>query len=406
MRILVANKFWYHRGGLERVMFDEISWLESAGHHIAHFSTQHPLNEPSAWSDYFAPYLELGAGAKLSGAQELRAAARMFYSRDAAVRFTRLLLDFRPDIVHVHGIHRQLSSSLLVAARERGIPVVQTMHDFHAFCCSNVLLRGDGALCEPPLCNLSAPWTGVRRRCVRGSLALSGLAVAESFFRNSVLRSVQLVTRYVSPSRFLADQLRRAGLCSRPIDVIANAVPVQPPSIGGSGLLFVGRLSPEKGLDVLLEAAEITGLPLTIAGDGPLMPYLKERANGRVKLLGRVPPSRVSELLSAAAVAVVPSICYENAPLSVLEPMACGTPVVASAIGGIPELVRDGVDGLLVEPGVATSLAAALRALTADKARAGKMGAAARDRVAEVFSPVRHIEALTHTYDLALRAVA
>ncbi len=227
------------------------------------------------------------------------------------------------------------------------------MHDFHAFCCSNVLLRGDGALCEPPLCNLSAPWTGVRRRCVRGSLALSGLAVAESFFRNSVLRSVQLVTRYVSPSRFLADQLRRAGLCSRPIDVIANAVPVQPPSIGGSGLLFVGRLSPEKGLDVLLEAAEITGLPLTIAGDGPLMPYLKERANGRVKLLGRVSPSRVSELLSAAAVAVVPSICYENAPLSVLEPMACGTPVVASAIGGIPELVRDGVDGLLVEPGVA-----------------------------------------------------
>ena len=406
MRILVANKFWYHRGGLERVMFDEVLWLESAGHQIAHFSTQHPLNEPSPWGDYFVPYLELGEGGKLRAAQKLRAVPRMFYSREAAMRFTRLLLDFRPDVVHVHGIHRQLSSSLLVAARERGIPVVQTMHDYHAFCCADVLLRGDGTLCEPPLCNLSAPWAAVRQHCVRGSLAQSGLAAAEAFCRNSLLRHQRLVTRFVSPSHFLADKLRRAGLSARPIDVIPNAVPVQPAAGGGRGLLFAGRLAPEKGLDVLLEAAELAGLPLTIAGDGPLMPYLKDRASGRVGLLGRVSPSRVSELLAAAAVAVVPSTWYENAPLSVLEPMACGTPVVASAIGGIPELVRDGVDGLLVEPGSAASFAAAFRAITADEERAGKMGAAARERVAEEFSPVRHVETLMHTYDLALGAVA
>lgn len=387
-------------------MFDEISWLEDAGHEVAHFSTRHPLNEPSPWSDYFVPYLELGEGGDLRAAQKLRAAARLFYNREAVAQFTRLLLEFRPDVIHVHGIHRQLSWSILVAARERITPVVQTMHDYHAFCCAGVLLRSDGALCEPPLCDLSAPWAGVRHRCVRGSLALSGLAAAESFCRNSALRYGQLVTRFVSPSRFLAKQLRCAGLSSQPIDVIANAVPLQPASGGGSGLVFAGRLAPEKGLDVLLEAAELAGLPLTIAGDGPLMPALKDRVNGRVSLLGWVSPSRVSELFAAAAAAVVPSTWYENAPLSVLEPMACGTPVVASAIGGIPELVRDGVDGLLVEPGSVGSLAAALRALAADEKAARDMGAAARGRVREEFSPGRHIDALLHTYDLALRSVA
>lgn len=387
-------------------MFDEISWLESSGHQVAHFSTHHPLNEASPWSDYFVPYLELGEGGDLRAAQKLRAAARMFYSREAASRFTRLLLDFRPDVIHVHGIHRQLSPSLLVAARQRGIPVVQTMHDYHAFCCADVLLRGNGVLCEPPLCGLSAPWAAVRQRCVRGSLAQGGLLAAETFFRNSILRYQELLTRLISPSRFLADQLRRAGLTSRPIDLIPNAVPLQPSAGGGAGLLFAGRLAPEKGLDVLLDAAKLAGLPLTIAGDGPLLAHLKARAHADVSLLGRVSPSRVAKLLAGSAAAVVPSTWYENAPLSVLEPMACGTPVIASSIGGIPELVRDGVDGLLVRPGSTSSLAAALRALTVDRGQAQRMGAAARERVALKFSPAHHVENLLRTYELAAGMVA
>ena len=404
MRILVVNKFWYLRGGLERVMFDEISWLESAGHLTAHFSTKHPLSEPSAWSDYFAPYLELGEGGDLSAAQKLRAVGWMLYNREAVSRFTRLLLDFRPDVVHVHGIHRQLSSSLLVATSQRRIPVVQTMHDYHAFCCADVLLRGNGDICEPALCSLSRPWAGVRHRCVRGSLALSGLASCESLCRNVLLRSMRLMSRLVSPSHFLAGQLRRAGVRTPPIDVIPNAVPLQPVSNPGSGLLFTGRLAPEKGMAVLLEAAQQTGIPLVIAGDGPLMSQVRSQASAGVSLLGRVSPQRVSELLAASAAVVVPSIWYENAPLSVLEAMACGTPVVASDIGGIPEIVRNGVDGLLVPPGSADAFAAAIRTLIADPDRAGEMGTAARDRVAKEFSPARHVESLMRTYELALES--
>ena len=325
----------------------------------------------------------------------------MFHGREAAACFARLLRDFRPDVVHAHGIHRQLSSSILLVARRFRVPVVQTMHDFHAFCSADVLRRGDGSPCEPPLCDISSPWSAVCNRCVRRDAGLSALAAAEVFYRNGVLHYPRLVGRYVSPSRFLADIVRRAGLGGRPIDIIPNAVPVQPPAVGGREVVFAGRLAREKGIDVLLDAAELAGVPLIIAGDGPLMPRVRARAGERVEVLGQVSPQRVSELLSTAAAAVVPSTCLENAPLSVLEPMACGTPVVASNKGGIPELVRHGVDGLLVEPGSALALAAAIRAICDDPKKAQEMGAAARERVAREFAPEHHVEALLRTYTLA-----
>ena len=102
MRILVANKFWYRRAGLERVMFDEIAWLEAAGHEVAHFSATHPENDASPWSDYFVPYLEIGIESGISLRDKATAAGRMFWSFEAGRRFAHLLRDFRPDIVHVH----------------------------------------------------------------------------------------------------------------------------------------------------------------------------------------------------------------------------------------------------------------------------------------------------------------
>ena len=140
MRILVANKFWYRRGGLERVMFDELSWLADAGHEVAHFSTAHPDNDPSPWSEYFAAYLELGSHSRLPVRERALAAGRIFHNGAAAGSFARLLDVFRPDVVHLHGIHRQISPSILSETRRRRLPVVQTLHDYHhvcpADCCS------------------------------------------------------------------------------------------------------------------------------------------------------------------------------------------------------------------------------------------------------------------------------
>jgi len=396
---LVADKFWYRRGGTERVIFDEIEWLEAAGHQVAHFSTAHPMNQPSPWSDYFAPYLELGVDGRLSASEKALAAARLFYNREAARRFTRLLDDFRPDVVHVHNIHRHISPSIVMVAQRKGVPVVHTLHEYHAVCPSDLLLRDDLSVCQPPRCGGANYLPCVRYRCVRGSLAGSALSALEIFWRNRVLDYPALVDTFISPSAFLASVLDRSGWRRRPVRVLPNAVPVGDVGEAGDYFVYAGRLSREKGVQTAVAAAAQAGVELIVAGDGPLGEQLRAAAPASVRFTGRLPGEQLDELLRHALAAVVPSDCFENAPLAVLEAMAVGRPVIAARTGGIPELVRDGVDGILVEPGDVESLGQALRRLHADRSTADSMGAAARQRVSEAFSPARHLDGLLATYE-------
>lgn len=390
-------------------MFDEVSWLEQAGHEVAHFSTRHPDNVASPYGEYFAEYTELGSGAKRGVAESLRAALRMFHNRDAARRFERLVDDFKPDIVHVHGIHRQISPSILAVTSRRNLPVVQTLHDYQRVCPSDVLLRRGSEVCEPRSCGRLSYTACIRNRCVRGSLAASTLAAAEVSFQRMIGAYERGVTRFVSPSRFLADRMAEGGW-HLPIDVIGNAVPLRDRAVTsdsrGTYFLFAGRLSPEKGVDVLLRAAATAGVRVVIAGDGPLAGGLRAAAGPNVEFLGHIAGEEAERLASGARAVVVPSVWYENAPMSVLEAMAAGTAVIASRIGGIPEQVTDGVEGILVEPGDADALAGALRALEADSSMAVRMGTAGRERVEHAFSPSRHLEALLATYERARAEVA
>jgi glycosyltransferase involved in cell wall biosynthesis len=400
MRILIANKFWYLRGGLERVMFDEVEWLESAGHAVAHFSTTHPDNDPSPWADYFVPYLELGQGAPLTVSEKAIAAARMFYSVEAKRRFRRLLAAFRPDVIHVHGIHRQISPSILGAAREADVPVVQTLHDCHHVCPANVLLLPDGEPCEPRQCG--ELWYGpcVRWRCVRGSLPASALAAAEVSWQRSWRVYERGIARFISPSALLAGRMRQGGW-SIACDIVRNAVTLGEDKVGlGDGFCVVGRLSTEKGVDVALEAARRAGVRMTVAGEGPFGGQL-QAAYPEVEFLGRLDGGGVSALLARSRAAVIPSRCIENAPMSVLEAMASGTPLVASAIGGIPEQVTDDVDGLLVPPGDVDRLAAALLRLARDDSACSRLGRSARRTAATRFSPATHLEGLLATFQAA-----
>ena len=225
MRILVANKFWYRRAGLERVMFDEISWLEAAGHEVAHFSATHPENDPSPWSAYFVPYLEIGIDASTTCVRMATAAARMFWSFEAARRFARLLRDFRPDIVHVHGIHRQLSPSILAEARRARVPVVQSLHDYHPICPADDLLLGGERACEPPRCGPVNVAPCALYHCVQHSRAKSALSACELLWRRWIVRYELLVDAFISPSHYLARTVTNGGLRTRPVHILPNAVP-------------------------------------------------------------------------------------------------------------------------------------------------------------------------------------
>jgi len=402
MRVLVANKFWYRRGGLERVMFDEIAWLESAGHQVAHFSTAHPLNDLSPWREHFVPYMELGGQAELGVSEKVVAALRMFDNREAARRFTSLIDEFRPDIVHIHGIHRQLSPSILDVARRRAIPVVQTLHDYHQVCPADTLLKGGGAICEPRACGKHWFGAAIINRCVRGSLAASSLSALETGYQRSRGAYEKTVRRFICPSAFLADRMAEGGL-RVPCDVVPNAVSIQDenPRPRAEYVLYAGRLSPEKGISVLLEAAKRAGLPVMVAGEGPLDEVLR-RQHPEASFRGRLSGEGVQGLIDEALACAVPSIWYENAPLSVLEPMASGVPVVASAIGGVPELIEDGVSGLLVTPGNVDALASALMRVRDEEGLSQRLGAEARRRVAERFSPQRHLDLLLESYEAAM----
>lgn len=402
MRILVTNKFWYRRGGLERVMFDEISWLESEGHEVAHFSTAHPSNVDSPWSEYFVPYLELGQNASLSTGDKAKAALRLFNNREAARRFAGILKEFQPDLIHAHGIHRQISPSILGVARKRNIPVVQSLHDYHHVCPADVLLRGGTEVCEPRECGKL--WFGpcIGRRCVRGSLSASALSAAETTWAHVCRSYPRGVKRFISPSAFLGEQMRLGGW-KVPVDVIPNAVAAQEIcSTEGRGFIYIGRLAREKGIEVALDAARLSGTELVVAGDGPLRGWL-EQVYPEVRFTGHLNGQEVQKLISSARAVIVPSRWYENAPMSVLEPMATGVPVVASRIGGIPEQVNDGLNGLLVEPGNVEELAQAMKRLDGEPGLAKQLGAEAARTVSEKFSPAAHVAALQRTYGSCLK---
>jgi glycosyltransferase involved in cell wall biosynthesis len=405
MRVLVVNKFWYVRGGLERVMFDEIAMLEAAGHAVGHFSMAHPENVASPWSRHFAPYMELGAGTSTGLRDRAMAAGRLFENRAAAKGFGSVLEEFSPDVVHVHGIHRQLSPSILAVAARQGVPVVQTLHDYHHICPADVLLRGGFERCDPRDCGKFNYVPAIAHRCVRGSLGASGLSAAETFFQRMRGAYERGIARFISPSHFLADRMRDGGW-DTPVVVIPNCVALTPQrgaSQSQQGFLYSGRLSPEKGIDVLLEAARIADVELRLAGTGPLDSQLRVDYP-QATFLGHLSADEVGAALRSCRAAVVPSVWFENAPMSVLEAMAAGVAVIASRVGGIPELVEDGVEGLLVEPGSASSLAAALQSVQKDPTHAAKMGAAGLHRARTEFSPEKHLGSLLGVYGEVITA--
>lgn len=405
LRVIIANKFWYSRGGQERVALDEARWLEEMGHTVAHFSTAHPETEETPWLPYFAPYLELGRPDELSPADRVRAAVRLFHNIEAKSHFAKLLSDFQPDLIHIHGIARQISPSILSVAHVAGIPVVQTIHDYHHICASGDLMRGGCEICVPPACSPTNPLPALVHACRQDSRAVSLLLAAETSSAQLLRSYDRAIVRYISPSKFLADMHLNAGWTNKPIDVVANGsdaggVPREA-GAAGQGFVFAGRLSREKGVGVLLEAAERAKLELTVIGDGPEAAQAKRVASPRVSFPGHLSTGRVQSALRSSRAAVVPSVWLENLPMSVIEPMLLGVPVIASNMGGIPEMVRNGIDGFLVQPGDVDALARAMRELEMKPELSVEMGQNARSRALSLFTREAHMSRLLEVYAMA-----
>jgi glycosyltransferase involved in cell wall biosynthesis len=402
MRILHVNKFLYRRGGAEAYMLDLAALQRARGDEVELFGMRFPENEPARYERWFPERVDFDPPpASLEG--KVRGVGRMIWSTSAARGMRAVLRDFRPDLVHLHNIYHQLSPSILRPIREAGVPAVMTLHDYKLACPTYRFLDHD-RICEA--CVPRRFWNAPLRRCNRGSLAASA-AVGLELGLHTLIRAYAPVHRFACPSRFLEAKMRAARVFPDRLRWVPNFVHVErirPKDRPGGGVLYAGRLSREKGVDLLLAAAAARpALRIEIAGDGPERGALERMAaelglGERVRFHGRLDPEGLDELRRGCAVAALPSRWHENMPLVLLEAFAAGLPVVATSLGGLPELIEPGTDGICVPPEDPAALGAALETLVRDPERALEMGSAARTKAEERFAPAVHLERLDAVY--------
>jgi glycosyltransferase involved in cell wall biosynthesis len=404
MRILQVNKFFYVRGGSERYYFDLCDLLSRRGHEVLHFSMKHSRNRPSPQDDHFMPYVDLNASMNLG--ERLAAASRILYSREAIRRMEALIARYSPDIVHLHNITRQISPSILAVISRRGIPTVQTLHDWSLICPAHTcFVRGD--VCDD--CAGGRYWHGLSKACVDRSRKSTALAVAEAYL-HSLLGLYRKIDWFLAPSRFLMEKVSSLGWIRDKISHLPYFIPLGDDwSTRNDGyVLFAGRITREKGVGVLLEAAQrLRDTKFVIAGEGEDLDDFRNLAVRmnlpNVEFTGYVSGDPLEKLIEGASCIAVTSVWYENLPLTILGSFARGKPVVGSDCGGIGELVRNGETGYLFRRADAASLAEAIGKLQSDESIRIRMGRNARDLVSREHSADGHYDRLMKVYGKVLK---
>ncbi|MGY1761206.1 glycosyltransferase [Geodermatophilus sp. SYSU D00779] len=398
MRVLLVGNHWTEGpGGAETMLVLTADLLRAAGHEVVPFAVAEERTLPT-------PVRSCLPGAAGAGARTRFGEAWAGVWSPAAYRaLARVVDEVRPDVAHVHHVFERLTLSVLDALQRRGVPTVMTLHDYKPVC-PNFRLFTEGAPCTR--CLSGGYWQVVRHRCLEGSRWRSVAAAVDSYAARA--RGVYgRVDRFVAPSAFLRDRVVEGGLPADRVEVLPNPVVAAPSPRPAPGdppvVLYASRLVAEKGVDTLLDAAARlpSGVRVRLAGSGRLEPVVRARVAAEglpVDVLGPLAPDRVAAELRAAAVAVLPALWWENCPMAVLEAAAHGVPVVASAVGGVPELVDDGTTGLLVPPGDAAALSGALTRLLSDPAGAGRLGRAGWARVRSGHDPTAHVAALQEVY--------
>ena len=377
MRLLNLHNTHAHPGGME-VVFEATSALfRERGHTVVDVAKDNK-DLTTLW-------------------QKINAFGGTIYSRTIYREMTELIRREQPDVAHVHNLYPQFSTSTLDALYDQGVPVVMHTGDYKLTCPTAQHLR-HGAICEK--CIGGHDYWAAIHNC-RNSRSMSvaySLRNMWARLSGSVARAVSI---YACPTRFAADMLIKSGYPGERVRVIYNFCDLPdaaPRTHDGSYVGYLGRISPEKGLDVLIDAARRTGLPTKIAGDASSMPQLQTNLPDNVKFVGKLPHDHLDDFLDGLRVLVVPSVWYEVFGLVCVEALSRGIPVIASDIGGLPEVVHHERSGLLVPPGDPVSLANAMRVLWDNPQLARSLGATGRDVVHRLFTPDAFYRQMNHLW--------
>ena len=343
MKVLVINNYFGEWGGIDAAVRSEISGLRRFGHEVVEYSRA-SAEIAQGWGRWVA-------------------AAGAFHSRrtsDAIARHARAGID----VAHVNNFLPLVGLGVYRALRRHRIPVVQTVHDYRMMCVNGIFFTG-GEVCRR--CAAGNFLHSIPRRCHPKGLAATILYAAVLQYGRATRAFTRGIDVFVAVSEHVASELRALGIPRRRIIVrgISEDPPVDPSFESGGYSLYLGRLAREKGVWTLVKALERrSGRPMKFAGTGPeereLTRFVRERGLKHVEFLGFVSGSERFELLRRASYLVMPSECHETFGVSAREALSVGTPVIATRMGGLPEIVVPGVSGVLVEPGNPDGLAAAM----------------------------------------------
>lgn len=386
MKVLLVHNFYQQPGGEDQVFADEGDLLQSKGNEVLRFTVHNDsINEMGG----------------------LTLAMRTIWNRDNARKLTDLLERERPAVVHFHNTFPLISPSAYYAARRSGAAVVQGIANYRLICPGSLLLR-DGRVCEDCVGKRLA-WPGVKHACYRNNRRATGVIAAMLASHRLIGTWSRAVDVYIALTRFMRAKLIEGGLPEAKILVKGNFVRPDPGIGSGAGgnCIFVGRLSPEKGITTLLKAWDLLGEsapPLQILGDGPEADAVRKAAaaNPRLQWLGRKPMAEVLEAMGNAATLVFPSEWYEGQPKVILESFAKGTPVIASRRGSMQELIEDGMNGMLFEPANPDDLAAKVKQLTGDSAQCAILRDGARKTYEQKYTPETNYSELMNVYAHAI----
>lgn len=421
MKIILVNKFHYLKGGSETYYFGLAEGLKALGHEVHFFAMEGSENVPCEDSDLFVSAKDYNGPTSLP--QKVSAATSLIYSKEARDKFQALCERVHPDVVHMNLVHRQITLSILDAPylKQHRVPVLFTSHDYILVCPNYVMLDGAGNVCDACL---GGHFTNcLKRKCVKGSTAKSAMGMLEAEYLK-IHGSYSKIDRIIAPSAFMEKELVDGGFPAEQVlclqnfakqEILNNAADdADRTDRDDPFLLYFGRLSKEKGVDVLVNAfiRAIPGLPsglrLVVAGDGPERKGIEEKiatagldSTNRIELVGFQSGLAMQRYAERASLAIASSRCRENMPYSIVEAFALGTPVIGTNIGGIPELVEEGRTGLLCEPDDVDSLSQAIlrgTALIQDRDAYAAMQANCRSYVLEHCSQDKYMKDLTALY--------
>jgi glycosyltransferase involved in cell wall biosynthesis len=380
MKILIAHNAYQHRGGEDAVVAAEEALLRTHGDETLLYQRHND---------------------ELQTMPRSTAALSAIWSSQSARELERQCRQFQPDIIHAHNTFPLISPSIYWVAQKLRIPVVQTLHNFRLLCPQAMLLR-DSAICEDCVGHL--PWRAITRKCYRDSALQSAVLTGMLAVHRAIGTFDHKVALYVATNAFCRDKFIAGGLPAERLRIKPHFVDntaIEPQWNDREGGLFIGRLSPEKGLDVLIEASNrLSSKVMKIVGNGPLEHKVAPAFGDRY--LGYRNRQEVLQLLGSAAFLVAPSTCYETFGLVGIEAFSCGTPVIASRRGSFGELVKDGVTGLLFKPGDAQDLAAKIEWALAHPEAMRDMGRAARSEYLARYTPQRNYRMLMDIYEEAV----